>query len=88
MQLLALGASTVDLRALDAGDATVLVRWTRFWRVTSGVACVAPSPDGWTRLRLFGPGPLRISARVGLGTLAGGGGAGSCSAGVPPGTVP
>ena len=88
VQLVALGASTVDLRALSAGDATVLVRWTRFWRVTTGVGCVAPSPDGWTRLRLFGPGPIRISARVGLGSLAGGGGSGSCSAGVPPDTSP
>jgi hypothetical protein len=88
VQLMALGASTVDLRGLGAGEATVLVRWTRFWRVTTGVACVAPSPDGWTRLRLFGPGPVRISARVGLGTLAGGGGSGNCGPGVPPGTTP
>jgi hypothetical protein len=88
VQLLSLGASTVDLQGVAAGDATVLVRWTRFWRVTTGVACVGPSPDGWTQLRLFGPGPLRISAQVGLGTLAGRGGDGSCSAGVPPGTTP
>ena len=88
VQLVSLGVSTVDLRSLGAGDATVLVRWTRFWRVTTGVACVAPSPDGWTQLRLLGPGPIRISAQVGLGSLAGGGGSGSCSDDVPPGTTP
>jgi hypothetical protein len=83
VQLLSLGASYMDLRGLGAGEATVLVRWTRFWRVTAGIACVGPTPDGWTRVRLFGTGLVTVSARVGLGTLAGGGGEGSCSASVP-----
>jgi len=81
--LRSLGVSKVDLQATAPGDATVLVRWTRFWRVAAGVACVGPTPDGWTHVRLFQPGPVTIAARVGLGTLAGGGGGGSCSSGVP-----
>jgi hypothetical protein len=81
--LLSLDVSKVNLRAAQAGDATVFVRWTRFWKVTVGVACVGPTPDGWIHLQSFGPGPVTISAQVGLGSLAGGGGGGSCSAGVP-----
>jgi hypothetical protein len=83
-----LGVAKVRLAATGPGEATVLLRWTRFWRVTEGVACVEPSPDGWTTVRLFGPGPVTISAQVGLGTLAGGGAGGSCSAGAPDDTTP
>jgi hypothetical protein len=86
--LQSLDVSKVNLQALDAGTSTVLVRWTRFWKVTSGVACVESTPDGWTQVRSFGPGPITISAQVGLGSLAGRGGGGSCSAGVPEGTHP
>jgi len=82
--LRALDVNKVDLDASAAGSSTVLVRWTRFWRVTGGVACVAPTPDGWTQVVTFGPGPVQISAQVGLGSLAGGGGGGSCSAGTHP----
>ena len=86
--LRALGVSQVDLLARAAGDSTVLVRWTRFWQVSNGVACVGPTPDGWTRVRTFGPGPVTIKAQLGLATLAGGGAAGSCSAGVPDDATP
>jgi hypothetical protein len=55
------------------------VRWTRFWRVTSGRGCVAPSPDGWTSLRVFGAGAVTISAPVRIGSLFGGGADGSCA---------
>jgi hypothetical protein len=81
MTLQALGISAVQLRATGAGDGTVLVRWTRFWRVTAGIACIGPSPDGWTAVRVFAPGPVTIAAKVGLGALAGGGSGGSCSPG-------
>jgi hypothetical protein len=77
--LVHLGVSTIDLEARQAGSAVVLVRWTRFWRVTEGDACVAPNGDGWTRVDVRSPGPLRLSAHVGLGSLAGQGGNGSCN---------
>jgi hypothetical protein len=86
--LRSLGISRVDLESIGTGTATVLVRWTRFWTVASGIACVTPSPDGWTSVRVFGPGPVSITARAGLGSLVGGGGEGSCSRGVPAGTTP
>ena len=78
-RLIDVGASQVHLDALGPGTATVLLRWTRFWRVTSGVACVAPTSDGWTAVKLFQPGPVTVSARVGFGSLTGSGAAGSCS---------
>jgi len=87
-RLLSMGVSQVRLEALGTGQATVLVRWTRFWRVTSGAACVAPSRGGWTDVRLFGPGPVTITTRVGFGSLTGNGSGGSCSAAVPDDTKP
>lgn len=78
-RLVTLGVSSVDLQATETGSAVVLVRWTRFWRVTNGEACVAPTPDGWTRVDIQQPGPITISADVDLGSLAGAGGNGSCS---------
>jgi len=78
-RLLDIGVSQVRLDAQGPGTVTVLLRWTRFWRVTLGAACVAPAPDGWTAVRLFRPGPVTISAQVGLGALTGGGSRGSCS---------
>jgi hypothetical protein len=47
--------------------------------VTEGDACVGPSPDGWTQVTMMQAGPIRIAAQVGLDTLAGGGGQGSCN---------
>ena len=81
--LVDLGISSIDLNATSAGTAVVLVRWTRFWRVTSGQACVGPSPQGWTQVTMTQPGPITIEAQVGLGTLAGGGNQGSCNIGSP-----
>jgi hypothetical protein len=78
-QLVSLDVSRFTLRASGAGTATVLLRWTRFWRVTAGHACVAPTPDGWTSVQLFGPGTVTVSAVVNPGSLVGSGG--TCSDG-------
>lgn len=78
-RLIDLGISSVTLDATDVGSAVVLVRWTRFWRVTEGQACVAPTSSGWTRVDIQQPGSIKIEADVGLGSLAGAGGDGSCS---------
>jgi hypothetical protein len=81
--LLSIGVSRIRLRATAPGSAVVLVRWTRFWRVTRGVACIAPTGDGWTQVSFGRPGPVTLTASVGLGALAGAGSNGSCSS--PPG---
>jgi hypothetical protein len=78
-KLVKLGISSIDLHATGTGTAVVLVRWTKFWRVSDGQACIAPTSDGWTRVDIQQPGPVRISADVNLASLAGAGGEGSCS---------
>jgi hypothetical protein len=79
VRLVTLGVSRIDLRMLQPGAAVVLVRWTRFWRVVVGDACVSPTPDGWTQVTAPQAGPVTLSAQVGLSTLAGSGNGGSCS---------
>jgi len=74
-----LGVSQIRLEGYDAGSVELLVRWTRFWRVTAGSACVLPSPDGWTSVLLARPGPVTLTANVGFEALAGEGENGSCS---------
>jgi hypothetical protein len=78
-RLVKLGVSSVELNATSAGTAIVLVRFTRFFRVTEGHACVAPTTDGWTQVDVQQPGLVTISADVDLSSLAGAGGKGSCS---------
>jgi hypothetical protein len=80
-KLVSLDVSNFTLQASAAGTATVLLRWTRFWRVTAGDACVAPTTLGWTDVTLFGPGRVTVAAVVDPGSLVGGGQDGSCSAG-------
>jgi hypothetical protein len=78
-ELIRLGFSTVDLHGTQEGTAVLLVRWTRYWRVKSGDACVAPSSDNWTAVEVRSPGPITLSADVGLGSIAFGGRSGSCN---------
>jgi hypothetical protein len=78
VRLVSFGVSRIDLQMTAAGAAVVLVRWTRFWRVVAGQACVAPTPDGWTQVTASAPGPVTLSAHVGLSALAGAGSDGSC----------
>jgi hypothetical protein len=75
--LVSLGISSFTIDGHAAGVVTVYVRWTRFWVVTEGQACVAQTKDGWTAVTLRGPGVVTVTARLGLGNIAGG--SGSCS---------
>ena len=77
-ELTRLGVSSIDLQANAAGTAEVLVRWTRFWRVTAGDACVRPTADGWTLVEVRSPGAVRLAARIDLGAITGAGRKGSC----------
>jgi hypothetical protein len=78
-ELVQLGVSTIDLVGERPGSAVLLVRWTPFWRVESGDACVLPNGDGWTAVQVRSPGMIRLSADVELSSLAGGGRSGSCN---------
>jgi len=63
----ALGADALTVASPRAGGAGLLlrVRWTPYWTVASGDACVEPAGD-WTRLRVRRPGTVRLRARFSL----------------------
>jgi hypothetical protein len=52
------------LRVRRAGVALVRVRHTRWWRVTSGRACVESARGGMTRVRVRAAGTVRVQARL------------------------
>jgi hypothetical protein len=68
-RMTSLGVDDVTLRFDAAGEATVRLHWTPFWRVVSGAACVSRSPDGRTLVRATGPGEVKVAARLTLGAL-------------------
>jgi hypothetical protein len=68
--LTALGPDSFTLSARDAGPFLVRVRYTPYWTVTSGDACVERDGD-WTGVDVMRPGSVEISARFGLAALAG-----------------
>jgi hypothetical protein len=52
------------LQVTQPGQITVRVRYTNFWSVTSGVACLAPAPGGWTSVSAQSIGTVVLSASV------------------------
>ncbi|HET9657008.1 MAG TPA: hypothetical protein VFP72_16775 [Kineosporiaceae bacterium] len=63
------GIDTLTLVAARRGDTVVRVRWSPYWRVASGPACVGADPDGWLLVRASEPGKVVISARSPLNPL-------------------
>ncbi|MEA2322367.1 MAG: hypothetical protein QOD81_2217, partial [Solirubrobacteraceae bacterium] len=66
----ALDAERLTLRADRAGTVDVRIRFNPYWRLTGGRGCVQRAPGDWTRVRLAGPGIVRLEpsfspARVG-----------------------
>jgi len=55
------------LVGVHPGATTVRLRWSPSWRVTSGAACVAPAPGGWTTVVTFRPGEVKVAAQLSLG---------------------
>ena len=41
----------------------VKVRWSPYWAVTAGRGCVERGPRDWTRVRVEGGGPIRVTTR-------------------------
>jgi len=60
-----LGADTLALTVARPADVRLRVRWTPYWAVVSGDACVAPDGD-WTRLRVRRAGEIRLATRFSL----------------------
>ncbi len=61
--LTAVGHDWFSLHARAAGRFTVRVRYTRYFTVAAGAACVAQAPGGWTEVRASRAGALTVAAR-------------------------
>ena len=73
-RLVSLGHESFALASRSVGSFVVRVRWTRYWTVTGGAACVARAPGGWTRVRALRAGNVRVSASFSLSRALGSGG--------------
>jgi hypothetical protein len=62
VRALAAGTDSLTLAAPRAADVRLRVRWSPYWAVARGDACVAPDGD-WTRLRVRGAGTVRLTMR-------------------------
>jgi hypothetical protein len=60
--MVSLGADRFVVAADRAGPLEVRVRYTPYWRVVSGQACVSQAADGWTELMVRQPGRVEVSA--------------------------
>jgi len=69
-RLSALGPASFTLSARDSGAFLVRVRYTRYWTVTSGEACVERHGD-WTEVEVRRPGTVSVAARFSLDGLIG-----------------
>jgi hypothetical protein len=55
-----LGPDAVTLTTSGPGPLTLRVRWTRYWSVASGNACIKAGPGGWTTVSARGPGAVEL----------------------------
>ncbi|MGH2853624.1 MAG: hypothetical protein ACRDLF_05465, partial [Solirubrobacteraceae bacterium] len=69
--LSAMGHDWFTLRARAPGRFTVRVRYTRYWTVTAGAACVGQAPGGWTEVVARRAGAVSVAARFSLGRAVG-----------------
>ena len=71
-RITSLGPESFTLAAPRRGSFVVKVRYTPYWRVTQGRACVGAAGE-WTRVRVDAPGTVRVSTgfSVGAGLRAG-----------------
>lgn len=63
-----IGPDSVSLTVARPASVRVRVRWTPYWAVVAGDACVAPDGD-WTRLRVRRAGEVRLATRFALGRV-------------------
>jgi hypothetical protein len=59
------------LRARASGRFVVRVRYTRYWTVTRGAACVGRAPGSWTVVSVRAAGTVTVAARFSLGRALG-----------------
>ena len=53
--------TSYTVRADRTGPALVRVRYSPYWKVAAGVACVQRAPDDLTRLTILRPGTIRVT---------------------------
>jgi hypothetical protein len=54
----------LTLQVRQPGPITVRVHYTAFWTVSTGTACLAAAPGGWTAVHALTTGPVELSAAV------------------------
>jgi hypothetical protein len=64
-----LGTDTLTLAVSRPASVRIRVRWTPYWAVVAGDACVARDGD-WTRLRVRQAGAIRLATRFSLGRIS------------------
>ncbi len=62
--MVSLGADRFVVAADRAGPLEVRVRYTSYWTVVDGQACLSPATDGWTQIMVLQPGRIDVSARL------------------------
>jgi len=68
-RLVRLGITDFTVRADVAGLSVVRVRFSPWFSVVEGDACIAAAADDWTEVRVRTPGEVRISARLSWSNL-------------------
>jgi hypothetical protein len=63
-RLASLGPDRFVLSASQPGTTEVRVRYTSYWSVKNGAACVSQAPDGWTQIQVLHPGQITVTARL------------------------
>lgn len=64
----AVGTDSLTLEVPRPASIRLRVRWTPYWAVVQGTACVEPDGD-WTRLRVRQAGTVRVATRFALGRI-------------------
>ena len=60
----AVGGDGFTLTATRPGPTLVKLRWSPYWHIDSGHACLSPAPDGWTNVTIATPGSIHVTARL------------------------
>jgi hypothetical protein len=68
----AVGAESLTLYAPRIGLTNVRFRYTKWYEVSVGDACISRSPDGWLQLHVYRPGTIVAKVSFTLDTAAGG----------------
>ena len=69
--VIGVGAESLTVYAPRVGVTNVRFRYTKWYRVTTGDACLTPSSDGWVQLRVHTPGTIVAKVSLTLDAVAG-----------------